>query len=201
MITGIDLKRIHIIMQSSKAPNLYCVIMYASMFLVWQLRTSSMSISFGIFMTLIMELETGKCQQKNIIIIFPGIWRWHILPRIPQWHHFKYHKVTRDLLIVLTSFCLLEKHYSNVLMSALASQITGVSIVFSIVCSGADQRKHQSSASLALVREIHWWPVVSPHKGSVTRKMFTLDDIIMKRIRNHRLPLDVWNDNIITMTS
>ena len=44
---------------------------------------------------------------------------------------------------------------------------------------GADQRKHQSSASLALVRGIHRWPVNSPHKGPVTRKMFPFDDVIM----------------------
>ena len=36
------------------------------------------------------------------------------------------------------------------------------------------QQKHQSSASLAFVRGIHWWPVNSPHKGSVTRKCFHL---------------------------
>ena len=47
--------------------------------------------------------------------------------------------------------------------------------------SGADQRKHQSSASLAFVRGIHRWPVNSPHKGPVTRKMFPFDDIIMVR--------------------
>ena len=47
-------------------------------------------------------------------------------------------------------------HCSGVIMSAMASQITCVSIVCSIVCSGADQRKHQSSASLAFVRGIHW---------------------------------------------
>ena len=46
-------------------------------------------------------------------------------------------------------------------------------------CSGADQRKHQSSASLVFVRGIHRWPVNSPHKGSVTRKMFPFDDVIM----------------------
>ena len=44
------------------------------------------------------------------------------------------------------------KHYSDVIMSTIASQITGVSIVCSSVCSGVDQRKHQSSASLAFVR-------------------------------------------------
>ena len=39
-------------------------------------------------------------------------------------------------------------HYSDVIMSAMASQITEVSVVYSTVCSGADQRKHLSSASL-----------------------------------------------------
>ena len=48
--------------------------------------------------------------------------------------------------------------------------------------SGADQRKHQSSASLAFVRGIHRWPVNSPHKGPVTRKMFPFDDVIMLRL-------------------
>ena len=57
--------------------------------------------------------------------------------------------------------------------------ITSVSIVYSTVCPGADERKHQSSASLAFVRGIHRWPVNSPHKGPVTPKMFPSDDVIM----------------------
>ena len=65
-------------------------------------------------------------------------------------------------------------------MSAVASQITGVLIVYSTVCSGADQRKHQSSASLAFVWGIHRGPVNSPHKWPVTRKMFPFDDVIIK---------------------
>ena len=65
-------------------------------------------------------------------------------------------------------------HYSGVIMSVMASEITGVSIVYSTVCSGADQRKHQSFASPAFVRGIHRWPVNSPHKGPVTPKMFHL---------------------------
>ena len=69
--------------------------------------------------------------------------------------------------------------YGNVKRGAMASQITGVSIVYSIACSGADQRKHQSSASMAFVKGIHWSPVNSPHKGPVTRKMFPFDDVIM----------------------
>ena len=44
-------------------------------------------------------------------------------------------------------------------MSAMSSHITDVSLVCLTVCSGADQRKHQSSTSLAFVRGIHRWPV------------------------------------------
>ena len=70
-------------------------------------------------------------------------------------------------------------HYNDVTMRAMASQITGVSIVYSNVCPGADQRKHQSSTSLAFVRGIHRWPLNSPHKGRVTRKMFPCDIVTM----------------------
>ena len=70
-------------------------------------------------------------------------------------------------------------HYSNVIMGAIASQITNPTIIYSTVYSGADQRKHQSSASLAFVRGIHRWPVNSPHKWPVTRKMFPFDDVII----------------------
>ena len=48
--------------------------------------------------------------------------------------------------------------------------------------SGADQRKHQSSGSLAFVRGIHRCPVNSPHKGPVTRKMFPFDAVIMSDV-------------------
>ena len=65
----------------------------------------------------------------------------------------------------------LSHFHSDVIMNAMVSQITGVSIVCLAVCSGADQRKHQSSASFAFVRGIHRWPVDFHHKGPVTRKM------------------------------
>ena len=64
-------------------------------------------------------------------------------------------------------------------MSSIASQIASLANVYSIVYSGADQSKHQSSASLAFVWGIHRGPVNSPHKGPVTRKMFPFDDVIM----------------------
>ena len=55
-------------------------------------------------------------------------------------------------------------------MTTMASQITCLTVVYSIVYLDADQRKHQSSASLAFVKGIHQGPVNSPHKGTVTRK-------------------------------
>ena len=65
-------------------------------------------------------------------------------------------------------------HYSDVIMGAMASEITGVSIVYWTICSDADQGKLQSSASLAFLSGIHRWPVNSPHKGPVTWKCFHL---------------------------
>ena len=62
-------------------------------------------------------------------------------------------------------------------MNAVTSLITN--LVHSTVYSGADQRKHQSSTSLAFVWEIHRWPVNSPYKGPITLKMFPVDYVIM----------------------
>ena len=64
-------------------------------------------------------------------------------------------------------------------MGAMGSQIIRLTIVYSTVYPDTDQRKHQSSVSLAFVRGIHQGLVNSPHKGPVTRKMFSLDDVIM----------------------
>ena len=72
-----------------------------------------------------------------------------------------------------------SKHYSDVIMDMMASQITSLTIVYSTVYSDADQRKYQSSASLAIVLGIRRWPVNSPHKCPVTRKMFPFDGVTM----------------------
>ena len=52
---------------------------------------------------------------------------------------------------------------------AVTSQITDVSIVYSIVYSGEDQPQQQSPQ----------WPIDSPHKGPITRKLFPFDGVIM----------------------
>ena len=71
-------------------------------------------------------------------------------------------------------------HHSDVIIGAVAYQITSLAIVYFTVYSGADQRKYQSSASLAFVRGIHRSLVNSPHKVPVTRKMFSFDDVIIE---------------------
>ena len=70
-------------------------------------------------------------------------------------------------------------YYNDVIMGAITSQITNLTSVYSTVYLDADQRKHQSSASLAFLRGIHRGPVNSPHKWSVTRNFFPFDDAIM----------------------
>ena len=70
--------------------------------------------------------------------------------------------------------CSVIRHYSDVIMSVMVSQITSLTIY-----SGTDQRKQQSSTSLAFVWGIHRSPVNSPHKWPVTWKMFPFDDVIM----------------------
>ena len=87
-----------------------------------------------------------------------------------------------------------QNHYTDVIMSA---------IVYLTVYSAADQRKHQSSTSLAFVRWIHRWPMNSPHKGPVTRKMFPFDDVIMFRMRagtKHWLLLPQVSDHELWIT-
>ena len=83
---------------------------------------------------------------------------------------------------VIISLQVTSSHYCDVVMGAMASQITSLTIVYSIVHSGADQRKHQSSALPAFVGGIHRWPVNTPHIGPETRKMFLFDDVIMSSV-------------------
>ena len=81
--------------------------------------------------------------------------------------------------VVIPACTIFEAHYNDVIMGAIASLITSLTILYSTVYSDADQRKHQSSASLPFVWGIHRGPMNAPHIWPVTRKMFPFDDVIM----------------------
>ena len=102
-----------------------------------------------------------------------------------NWHHWYFHPCNslqwRHMSMNVSYFSDCFFHYDDVVMGAMASQITSLTIVYSTVYSDADQSKHQSSASLAFVRGIHRGPVNSTHKWPVTRKVFPFDDVIMQR--------------------
>ena len=87
--------------------------------------------------------------------------------------------ISRDRLCTAFKFGHHCARHNDVIMSLMASKITSLTIVYSTVYSVTYQRKHQSSASLAFVRGFHRGPVNSPHKGPVTRKMFSFNDVIM----------------------
>ena len=114
-------------------------------------------------------------------IVLKWVWTLYIFQRIwpkslPFW----------DCLLVRTSTRILTSQHAPGWVSLQwrhngrdSVSITSLTIVYSIVYSVSDQRKHQSSASLAFVRGIHRWPVNSLHKWPVTREMFPFDDVIM----------------------
>ena len=84
------------------------------------------------------------------------------------------------VIIIMVGNDYRQKDGHDIKMSTMASQITGVSIVYLTPCWGADQRKHFASfVSQAYVGRIHRWPVKSPHKEPLTRKMFPFDNVIM----------------------
>ena len=115
----------------------------------------------------------------------------HVAPR---------YKMSHGDVLTWKSF---PHHYDDVIMGTIASHITSLPGVYSTVYSGADQNKHQSSASLAFVWGIHRGPVNSPHKCPVTRKMFPFDDVIMQLVLCHwinQLMVDsLYNRSVVVL--
>ena len=64
-------------------------------------------------------------------------------------------------------------------MTTMVSQITSLTVVYSTVYSDAHQSKTSKLRVTGLCVVNSPGPVNSPHKGSVTRKMFLFDDVIM----------------------
>ena len=119
---------------------------------------ASQIISLTIVYSVVYSGADQRKHQRSVSLAFVrGIHRWPV--NSPHNHC----KIMQTI-----------KHCNDVIMIAMASQITSLAIVCSVLYSGADQRKYQRSASLAFVRGIHRWPVNSPHKGPVTRKNISI---------------------------
>ena len=123
-----------------------------------------------------LGISTGHCFTGSQRVAYIGFYRWIYILIFFNLSRFKYFALpsTIDEIITLSSYALQWRH----------NELAGVSNhqphdFYSTVYSRADRRKHQSSASLASVWGVHQWPVNSPHKGPVTRKMFPFDDVIM----------------------
>ena len=127
----------------------------------------SIKISLGIVNTYSSSNSSLRC---------PSYWSYSHLHTIKIWHRKPYF---HNFLCIRRYPTIIVRHYGDVLMGTIVSQITSLTIVYSTVYSDADQRKHLSTASLAFVWGIHRGPVNSPHKWPVTRKMFPFDDVIM----------------------
>ena len=80
----------------------------------------------------------------------------------------------RPFCIIYNNVAYEMEHYIDVIMTTMASQITSLTVVYSTVYSDADQRKHQSSTSLAFVWEIHRDRWIPRTKGQLRGKCFHL---------------------------
>ena len=129
------------------------------------------------------EFRYLLCSMKMVVFLFK--FYWHLFP----WFQFTIRQYwcrswldneTGDKSLFEPMMALVTDgyvHYSDVIMSVMASQITCV-----LICSAVDQRKHQRSATLAFVRGIQRWPVDSPNKSPATRIMFSFDAVIMSLV-------------------
>ena len=145
-----------------------------------------MIIRQSIYIISIITIEIGKLKTYSpiycIISVKGARDGFEILrnPKMTRFIECWFDQHGRQIRLIASSFSkIVASHYSVVIMGVIASQITSLFIVYSTLYPGAQQRKHQSSASLAFVRGIHGWPVNSPHKWPVTRKMFPFHDVIM----------------------
>ena len=101
--------------------------------------------SFDVF----FDLRLNKRLNKH-----SRLW-WFETPSRSLWCHCNVTTLTPLLVFPRRPYS--TYHYNDVIMDAMASQITSISSVCSTICTSIDQRKHQSPASLACVRGIHWW--------------------------------------------
>ena len=142
---------------------------------VWVTKSIS---SVPLFCGFLSIIETYECVSTNLGVTF-----------------------TRSTILLTEKLTNVALHYNDVIMGTIASQIISLTIVYSTVYSDADERKHQSSASLAFVRGIHLGPGTSPHKWPVTRKISPFHDVIMSNLHPWTIVVRAWSNSITPETT
>ena len=89
--------------------------------------------------------------------------QWHMLRRVSKWI-----TIFPSLLFKYAGCNGLTKHYSDVIMGAMASQITSLTTVYSTTYSGEDQRKHQMTGEF-------------PARMASNAEIFPFDDVIRRQ--------------------
>ena len=132
-----------------------------------------------IYAKFLQHAKHNKIDKDSIILVMrvvraiwalEFVWNWFVISAIQYFSRIR--QIIDAFVVVWT--CSIYPHFQALQWrhnGNYGAQITSLTIVFSTVYSGADQRKHQSSSSLAFVKGIHRWPVNSPHIESVKRKM------------------------------
>ena len=145
--------------------------------IVQQIWDFANDMLFNIFMVFQISRLGWWYLNVAIAIFTVFVWEFKFIAYFRIWN-----KIAKDFVLIhdFIHHRQGKTHYNDVIMSAMASQITSLMIVFSTIYSVPDQRKHQSSASLAIVRGTHRLSMNSPHTGPVTPKMFPLDDVTMR---------------------
>ena len=140
-------------------------------YLQWRYTTEIQGVAKHLF-TLLSESNDGQVKilkdnkynlQCSLIQHFDAWWNHFIFKnaspvRKPNWRYA--HMIPRRST-TCSSRLQWKIHYSDVIMGTIVSQIPSLTIFYSTVYSDADQRRHQSSASLAFVWGIHRGPLNS----------------------------------------
>ena len=116
-----------------------------------EFKVNHLGVYQDIYWRLVNKPEASK-EQKNVTMNFSG-------PGVPE-------------KMQLPSMEIKQKHYNDVIVTTMASQITSLTVVYSTGYSDADQRKYQNSVSLAFVWEIHRDQWIPRTKGQLRGKCF-----------------------------
>ena len=141
---------------------------------------------------------------------------WFETPSCSLWRHcngIRYllntlygHRVVQSHLYTQWLHLIWPVHYDDVIMTTMASQVTSLTVVYSTVYSNADQRKHQTTASLAFVWGIHRDRWIPRTKGQLRGKCFHLmtsswTTSVCQRENSIFGEWDILSDKYLTITS